>query len=111
LVYNKYSKARHVRALLFYRAAVEVNYGSIGSTLRNAADIKNLFVHEYGGHITDMMSNPSISGRKYELEGSATLLSNESFKWRNISPEFKQHIRTYQGKYLKDDQLNKYFKR
>lgn len=91
--------------------AIEVNYGALGTTLKNAADVKNLFVHEYGGHIGDLMQNPNmkVGPNRTWFENSATLLQLEHPTWNRVSPVFKNHVKLYQGKYLNNNQIKKYF--
>lgn len=92
-------------------AAIEVSYGHLGTTLRNAADVKNLFVHEYGGHIGDLMKNPTmkVGPNRFLMENSATLLQLQHPTWRRVSPEFRSHIKTHQSRFLTDQQKRTYF--
>src|SRR5690606_27338488 len=91
--------------------AIEVNYGALGSTLRNAADVKNLFVHEYGGHIGDLMNNPTmrVGPNRALMENSATLLQLQHPTWNRVSPEFRSHIQRNQSRFLTNQQRRTYF--
>lgn len=91
--------------------SIEVNYGALGRTLRNAADVKNLFVHEYSGHIGDLQNNPAmkVGTNRAWLENSATILQLQHPTWNRVPPEFRSHIERNQSRFLTNQQRRTYF--
>ncbi|WP_306353669.1 hypothetical protein [Flavobacterium sp. '19STA2R22 D10 B1'] len=88
--------------------AILVDYSALGRTVNNGYDILNLFSHERGKHIPDLLEG-KISLGAWILENRATLHQLKSPTWEKTSPEFQKHIKVYQGYYLYPNEYQKYF--
>lgn len=88
--------------------AIEVDYSALGRTLMNGNDVMNLFSHEQGGHMNDLMKlGNNINAAQSERTSTLRQLNDKT--WGGTSTTFQNHIKTFQGVYLTPGEIRKYF--
>lgn len=88
---------------------ISVELGHLGLDMNTGFDVMNLFSHERGKHMDDLIQ----FGKKiYDLpfEQRAYMHQFQDKTWNNVSPEFRKHIQGVAPAYVHKLDYEKYFK-
>ncbi|WP_288906716.1 hypothetical protein, partial [uncultured Flavobacterium sp.] len=88
--------------------AIEINYSRLGNVINNGYDVLNLISHERGKHMPDAIYF-GVKLMNNFPESRATLHQLQDSSWPKTSPEFKNHVKYNQLKFLNSNDQKKYF--
>jgi hypothetical protein len=105
----------HSSDLKYGEKDISIIYGNLGTDLITGWDIINLFAHERGQHMEDLMKykeniNKIFPG-DYEIERRAYMHQVKHESWAKISPKFKDYMVHVIGKYVHRIEYEPYFKK
>lgn len=105
----------HSDDLKYGEKSINIKYGNLGTDLVTGWDIINLFAHERGKHMEDLMKYKetfySVFPGDYEKERRAYMHQVQHETWKKISPKFKEHIWSVISMYVHPTEFEPYFKK